>query len=714
MSVLNDILAGLFQDPTQQGGGSIYQWLAPQSATAAATNTPLGAPSAPGTPGGTPTPPPAAQNSGGMLSQFFQPHRGLLGNSLAGDAVRGGLAGLGSSTGYTGLAAVGQGAMGAAEAAAHRRQGQMGAALAGQQYQGGQQSLAQGNIGIAQMVARYNVWAQMSGRQPITYQQAMSDPQALAQAMSSMQQPGGQPGAQGQAGPTGQPGATAGMPPVTGGGGNVNPQVAAAYGPQAAATTGTPQQQAPNPQGQPAADPESGFRSTHMGYSTTEWAQYGMRLAANGDASGMQMVKDATAMNPDVLRQTERAKALGQLGIAKPGGAYLDPQSGNVIGQGNPIKTEIMDPSGSGNMVPALQYPDGRVEVTGFSGGNSAPQGGGNNPGNIRPIGSSTGFQSFKSMGEGVDAMDKNLQAYASKGINTVRGIVSTWAPPNQNDTPTLVANAAKRLGVDPDKPLDMSNPNTRAQVTLAIMQQENGGPKLADNSVTGTNAGTQPVAKLGPYAATSQELWAKRKGEIGESVGPNIQAEQRFKSLGDALKATESGAFTTDKANIKAGLHSVGIDLPDNVWGNPAQVQIALKESVQGVFSQIKSLVGGRVAAQEINLLASASANPDLQPAANAKIIAQAIGAIRYDRDYYDALSKEKNPVDPNDFQIQFQKEHPIQEYMDKAEKELGPLKGQESNTPPKGAPSNAEQASDGKWYSSDPARPGKFLLWQ
>ena len=53
-----------------------------------------------------------------------------------------------------------------------------------------------------------------------------------------------------------------------------------------------------------------------------------------------------------------------------------------------------------------------------------------NNVGNLRPVGSDTGFQQFKTPQEGIAAMDKNLEVYGSKhGINTLRGVISRWAP---------------------------------------------------------------------------------------------------------------------------------------------------------------------------------------------------------------------------------------------------------------------------------------------
>lgn len=99
----------------------------------------------------------------------------------------------------------------------------------------------------------------------------------------------------------------------------------------------------------------------------------------------------------------------------------------------------------------------------------------GNNPGNIRPIGQSTGFQSYESPSAGIKAIDDNLLAYANKhGINTLEGVISRWSPPNENDTSTLIDNASKRLGIAPNAPIDLTDPVQRHAISTAIMMQEN------------------------------------------------------------------------------------------------------------------------------------------------------------------------------------------------------------------------------------------------
>ena len=79
---------------------------------------------------------------------------------------------------------MGQGFAGGLRGQREHQLAQIKPLLLGQQYQQSQQQLVGGNIDIAQRVARYNIFARMSGRPTITVQQAMSDPSTLAQVMS--------------------------------------------------------------------------------------------------------------------------------------------------------------------------------------------------------------------------------------------------------------------------------------------------------------------------------------------------------------------------------------------------------------------------------------------------------------------------------------------------------------------------------------------------
>jgi len=118
------------------------------------------------------------------------------------------------------------------------------------------------------------------------------------------------------------------------------------------------------------------------------------------------------------------------------------------------------------------------------------------NVGNVRPQGAATGFQQPKDMTEGLSIIDKNLQSYGSKGINTLEGIINRWSPPNENDTPALIRSAAQRLGIDPKQTIDLSNPAVRQAVGTAIMLQEK-GPKGIFTAPAATTSIPQQKAEL-------------------------------------------------------------------------------------------------------------------------------------------------------------------------------------------------------------------------
>ena len=66
-------------------------------------------------------------------------------------------------------------------------------------------------------------------------------------------------------------------------------------------------------------------------------------------------------------------------------------------------------------------------------------------------------YAQFSSPDQGYNAMGKVLDTYQNKyGLNTVRGIVNRWAPPNvdNNSTDSYVAHVARGVGVGPDDPL--------------------------------------------------------------------------------------------------------------------------------------------------------------------------------------------------------------------------------------------------------------------
>ena len=149
---------------------------------------------------------------------------------------------------------------------------------------------------------------------------------------------------------------------------------------------------------------------------------------------------------------------------------------------------------------PAIGVPG----ATGSGGGNWETQN--NNFAGMRKIGVAAagpeagGFQSFATPEEGVTAIGHQLDRYASgattgQPVTTLRGMVSTWAPPSENDTPLLIKRAAEWTGIDPDQSVDLADPTTRAKVITAFIRNEQGGKLPVDPSVIAKVAGLSPGA---------------------------------------------------------------------------------------------------------------------------------------------------------------------------------------------------------------------------
>jgi len=102
-----------------------------------------------------------------------------------------------------------------------------------------------------------------------------------------------------------------------------------------------------------------------------------------------------------------------------------------------------------------------------------------NNPGNMRPVGSSTGFQQFGSSDQGLAAMRNDLLGKIggnSPAMNgqapTLRNIITTWAPPSENNTEAYIASVSKKTGLAPDQQLQ---PGDVDKLIPAMVNQEGG-----------------------------------------------------------------------------------------------------------------------------------------------------------------------------------------------------------------------------------------------
>lgn len=220
-------------------------------------------------------------------------------------------------------------------------------------------------------------------------------------------------------------------------------------------------------------------------------------LASITDPAKLGQFREAFAKNPDgflALVEGEAKKALQPVNLGNGGFAAFDPNQADPQRSLTVLREPRQAPIG---LDPDKNYfmPESEGPQTAGPSGFAAPVGGGsaprnqrnNNPGNIEdgPFakslpgyrGSDGRFAIFENPQAGGMAAVKLVQSYGQRGFNTVSKIINRWAPSSDNNpTPAYVQFVAQKLGVSPDQPLDLSNPQAAVAVVQAIAQFEGGG----------------------------------------------------------------------------------------------------------------------------------------------------------------------------------------------------------------------------------------------
>ncbi|WP_248322037.1 hypothetical protein [Caballeronia sp. Sq4a] len=162
----------------------------------------------------------------------------------------------------------------------------------------------------------------------------------------------------------------------------------------------------------------------------------------------------------------------------------------------------------------------------------SAPRGiRNNNPGNIRygefarsagAVGAdSGGFAVFADMSAGIEATVKLLRSYASRGFDTIRKIISRWAPANENDTQAYIAAVAKQIGVSADAQLSVDQ---LRGVAGSIFQHENGSAygKLGANAAPAASRSVTVSQKTDVHVHGSPDPGGTARAVAGEQARVN------------------------------------------------------------------------------------------------------------------------------------------------------------------------------------------------
>ena len=176
------------------------------------------------------------------------------------------------------------------------------------------------------------------------------------------------------------------------------------------------------------------------------------------------------------------------------------------------------------------------------------------NVGNIRPVGSSTGFQQYASAEEGIKAIDDNLKAYGTKHkINTLRGVISRWAPSSENDTDSYLNFVSQKTGIKPDEEIDLSNPTIRHIISGPIVLQEQGLKRIKGQAQTSTDQTAPQIAEQPTDDFSSFLGGTTKKAEPTEAPKPIAIAPQKPKTFGEQTK--DFGKGVASLADVALGV---------------------------------------------------------------------------------------------------------------------------------------------------------------
>ena len=91
-------------------------------------------------------------------------------------------------------------------------------------------------------------------------------------------------------------------------------------------------------------------------------------------------------------------------------------------------------------------------------------------------------FEQFETPELGIRAATRNIRTYGQRGLQTVKDIISKWAPASENNTASYIQNVASRMGVDPNQTLDLNDTDTMVKLISAMTISENG--RAGDESI--------------------------------------------------------------------------------------------------------------------------------------------------------------------------------------------------------------------------------------
>lgn len=217
-------------------------------------------------------------------------------------------------------------------------------------------------------------------------------------------------------------------------------------------------------------------------------------------------------------------------------------------------------------------------------------------------------FCVFLSAQLGIRALAKNLFAYRDRlGRKTVRQVITTWAPPTENDTGAYVNAVARRVGVSPDTEIDVRDYKTMHGLVSGIIVHECGGMPYAGSEIEDglLLAGlskpvgvTTSATAVGLTAASTATIGGGAIATIQEALqpgtdhGPTIAAVQEpLRQAADSLAPMAGSSPTIDRilfglkiALALVALVGIGFAIRERVRRASRDAQIAAANQENGL----------------------------------------------------------------------------------------------------------------------------------
>jgi uncharacterized protein (TIGR02594 family) len=247
----------------------------------------------------------------------------------------------------------------------------------------------------------------------------------------------------------------------------------------------------------------------HVGFVQSIDAKNGMVRVLGGNQSGGVNIKEYPLTSVAGFRRPPTGQQIAdtaqQNGIQTPGQLANLPNQINQS-QGNNVNPQFTDhslPRGVRNNNP------GNLEIGQFT--QSLPG---------YTQGADSRFASFQTPEQGLGALSTLLTTkYNGQSLNQ---IISHYAPSSENDTQSYIDNLSKSTGLDPNKPVDMSNPDTRQKVMQGIVKIENGNDPYTAKQYNAA-IGMQSASNKPDSYPAGQYVSDANKATIAESKNPQL-----------------------------------------------------------------------------------------------------------------------------------------------------------------------------------------------